>query len=257
MTKNKGCMYFCYVDESGDCGAFDKAKPDKTGSPFFILAGIVVHSSKWRISLDTLKSFRKKIAREAFIPYDVEFHCSEIVDPHKIEVFRSISIADRWMLIEEYAGTMGQNTSFKLIAIVIDKKSTKLEPDKYLTTAITKLYQAFEEMLKKEQENGIVFFDRANEKYINTHVRKMLGTGASGEIVTGLRIGWIIEDPIFRNSSESIFVQSADVIAYTLKEKEFPKAARQKLQAHKIFDRKLIQSVYKSAIADEDGIIRI
>jgi hypothetical protein len=132
-----------------------------------------------------------------------------------------------------------------------------LDPDQYLTAAITKTYQAFDEYLKNEKTNGLIFFDRANEKHINTHVRRLLGTGASGETIPEVRIGWILEDAIFRNSSDSIFVQSADVIAYTLKEKEFPQASRQKYQAHKIFERKLLSSCFKSNVADEAGIIRI
>lgn len=54
-----------------------------------------------------------------------------------------------------------------------------------------------------------------------------------------------------------MFIQSADVIVYTLKEKEFPQASRQKYQAHKIFDRKLKSICYASTDANEDGIIRL
>lgn len=250
-------MYFCYVDESGDCGAYDASRPDKTGSKYFILSALIVPVTKWKISLDTLKAFRKKIAREGFLKYDVEFHCAEMIDPHKVQVYQSISVPDRWRLIEEFAETIGQNAAFKVFGVVIDKSTSTLKPDEYLTVSITKLYQAFDEFLKGEQTNGIVFFDRASEKHINTHVRKLLGTGASGETITGVRIGWVLEDPIFRVSTESMFVQGADVIAYTLKEKEFPKSARKKFQADKIFSRKLSQILCKSIVADEDGIIRI
>ncbi len=170
--------------------------------------------------------------------------------------FTSISVADRWKLMEEYAETIGQNAAFTLITVVIDKTKSGLQPEDYLTTAVTKLYQAFDEFLKANGSNGILFFDRANERHINTHVRKLLGTGASGETVPGVRIGWVIEDPIFRVSSDSMFIQSADVAAYTLKEKEFPQAFRQKHQAHKIFARKLSTICFQSKIADEDGIIR-
>lgn len=249
-------MYFCYVDESGDCGMYDGKRPDKTGTSFFILAGIVVAANKWKVSLETLKGFRKKIAREAFLPYHIEFHCSEMIDPHKIKEFSSISVADRWKLMEEYAETIGQHTAFTLITVVIDKTTSNVPPDDYLTAAATKLYQAFDEFLKAQSSNGIIFFDRANERIINTHVRKLLGTGASGETIPGVRIGWVIEDPIFRVSSDSIFIQSADVVAYTLKENEFPQASRQKFQAHKIFKRKLAPICFKSKITDEDGIIR-
>lgn len=249
-------MYFCYVDESGDCGMYDASKPEKTGSPYFILCGIIIHSSKWKLSLGVLKNFRQLLARESYLPYDVEFHCAEMIDPHKIKEYRSISVPDRWKLIERYAETIGQYGAFSIINVVIDKKNSRLEPTNYLTTSVTKLYQAFDEFLKAEKQNGILFFDRANEKHINTHVRKLLGTGASGETIPDIRIGWVIEDPIFRVSSDSIFVQSADVIAYTLKEKEFPQASRKKFQADRIFMRKLGNVCFKSQIADDDGIIR-
>jgi hypothetical protein len=52
-------MYFCYVDESGDCGMYDSTKPEKTGTSFFILVGLVVADNKWKISLETMKAFRK------------------------------------------------------------------------------------------------------------------------------------------------------------------------------------------------------
>jgi len=39
-------MYFCYVDESGDCGKHNAENPQKTGTPYFILAGIVVAANK-------------------------------------------------------------------------------------------------------------------------------------------------------------------------------------------------------------------
>lgn len=249
-------MYFCYVDESGDCGMYDATKPKETGSAFFILAGIIVAANKWKITLGTLKAFRKKIAHEGYLPYDVEFHCAEMIDPHKEKAFTSISIPDRWKLMEEYAETLGQNTAFSLITVVIDKAKTKLEPKEYLTTAITKLYKAFDEFLKARETNGILFFDRANESSINTHVRKLLGTGASGESIPDIRIGWVIEDPIFRISTDSMFIQSADLVAYTLKEKEFPQASRKKYNADRIFQKKLSPVCFISKVADEDGIIR-
>jgi hypothetical protein len=249
-------MYFCYIDESGDCGMYDPLKPDKTGSAFFILVGLIVAANKWKVSLETMKAFRKKIAREAYLPYHVEFHCAEMIDPHKVKEFTTISVSDRWKLMEEYAETIGQNTAFKLITVVLDKTNTNLNPEDYLTESVTKLYQAFDEFLKTKSSNGILFFDRANERQITTHVRKMLGTGASGESIPGVRIGWVNEDPIFRVSSESMFIQSADVAAYTLKEKEFPMTSRKKFNADRIFRKKLMQICFKSKISDENGIIR-
>jgi len=249
-------MFFCYIDESGDCGMYDSKNPKQTGSPYFIVTGLIIHSSKWKVSLGTLKAFRKQLARESYLPYDVEFHCAEMIDPHKIKEYSSISVPDRWKLIERYAETIGEQKSFSIISVVINKESSKVNPSNYLTSAISKIYQAFDEFLKNKEENGLVFFDRANEKHINTHVRKLLGTGASGDTIPDIRIGWVIEDPIFRVSTDSMFIQSSDVIAYTLKEKDFPQTSRKKFQADRIFSRKLNSICYKSQLSDDDGIIR-
>ncbi len=249
-------MLFCYVDESGDSGMHDVLNPDRTGSPYFILVGLVIDSSKWKISLEVLKSFRKQLAKECYLNYDVEFHCSELIDPHKIKAYNSISVANRWQLIERYAQVIGDYSEFKILPIVIDKSRSKLKPSEYLTSATTKLYQAFDELLKIEKQFGLLFFDRANEKTITTHVRRLLGTGASGDSIVGIRISRVIEDPIFRISSDSIFIQSADVVAYTLKESQFSQASRKKYQADRIFTRKLKRICFASSLTDVDGIIR-
>jgi len=249
-------MYFCYVDESGDCGAFDASNPDKTGSKYFILAGLITPAKNWKSSLDVLKPYRKRIAAQGYLPYDIEFHCSELIDPHKISAYTQISVPERWKLIEDFAEVIGQHGAFSIITVIIDKSKSQLDNTSYLTEAVTKLYLAFDEFLKKKKENGILFFDRASEKQVNTHVRKLMGTGSSGSTVAGIRLGWVIEDPIFRVSHDSIFIQSADVIAYLLKEMEFPRTSRKKFQADKIFQRKLRSRSFKSILSDDEGIIR-
>jgi hypothetical protein len=249
-------MYFCYVDESGDGGAYNPEKPDKSGSKYFILAGLIVPAKNWKASLDVLKSFKRRIAHQGYLPYDVEFHCSELIDPHKIKEYISISVRDRWMLIEEFAESVGLHGAFSIICVVIDKTISTIEPNEYLTEALTKMYIAFDELLKGKEDNGLLLFDRASEKHISTHARKLLGTGSSGDTIPGVRIGWIIEDPIFRVSADSIFIQSADVIAYSLKEKEFPVTAKKKFNADKIFSKKLLNRCFKSTIGDDNGIIR-
>lgn len=250
-------MYLCYCDESGDGGLYDEMNPSKTGSPYFILVGLIVHESQWKVSLETLKGYRKKLAAQAYLPYDVEFHCSEMIDPHKIKEYTQISVPDRWKLIEGFAETIGNNKAFQIIGISIDKKASALKPEEYITAATTKLYQIFDEFLKAQQQNGIVIYDRANEKHITTHVRKLMGTGSSGQTIPGVRIGWVIEDPIFRLSHDSIFIQASDVIAFTLKEKEFPQGSRKKFYADRIFTKKLSSICIKSRLTDEEGIVRL
>lgn len=248
-------MYFCYVDESGDCGAFNAQRPEKSGSKYFIIAGIVVAANRWKMVLDNFKLFRKHIAKSAYLPYHIEFHCAELIDPHKIKECTQINVADRWMLVREYADVIGRNETLSLITVVVDKEQSALEPSQYLTAAIGALYRAFDEFLATRDQTGLLFFDRANEKHINTYVRRLLGTGATGEAETDIRITRVIEDPIFRVSCDSMFIQAADVVAYSLKEFAFPKGARKKFNADRIFTRSLKDRCFKSALSNEMGIV--
>jgi hypothetical protein len=203
-----------------------------------------------------LKSFRRKIAKEGVLKYDVEFHCSELIDPHKIKEYNQISVRDRWMLIDEFAQTIGNYGNFHLIAIVIDKKQTKLKPEDYHTTALTKLYQHFDFFLKNSKQFGIVFLDRTNERKLATHVRTLLQTGNTHS-KTDMPLHWILEDPIFKNSADSIFIQAADVVAYSLKEQEFPRASKKKFLADRIFGKQLEKRFFANKSIGKNGIIRL
>jgi len=246
-------MYFCYSDESGDGGLYDAKMPEKTGSPYLIYAAVIIRDIQWKQSLNILKNFRKKIAREGYLDYDKEFHCAEMIDVHKKMLYASISVPDRWKLIEGFGHTIGMQTDFK----VLDKRKSKLEPVDYTTAIVTRLYQAYDHFLGAKKEHGIVFFDRANEKKISTHVRKLLGTGVSEQSSGVAPMTWILEDPIYKVSADSMFIQSADVTAYTFKEQEFPQPSRKKYDADLIFKRKLLKSCYHSPFSDDDGIIRV
>lgn len=180
-----------------------------------------------------------------------------MVDPHSNTVYKQISVPERWKLIEDFGHVIGVQAEFKIIAVILDKQKSKLQPVNYITEIVTKLYQAYEHFLKSQKEWGIMLFDRANEKKISTHVRKLLGTGVSDQSSDTAPINWIIEDPFYKVSSESMFVQAADLAAYTFKEQEFPRTSRKKFNADRIFKRKLASNCYVSPVSDENGIIRV
>lgn len=250
-------MFFCYVDESGDSGKYDPINPSHSGTPYFILAGLLIDVNKWKISLNAIKGFRRQLVIKAYMPYEVEFHCAEMIDPRKVSVFKQISVSDRWDLIRQFAATIGQLETCRIIAVVIDKAQSHLMSGEYSITAITMLYQAYEEFLRPKKCNGLVFFDRANEKTITAHVRTLMGTGSSGKVFSNGRIGCVIEDPIYRVSSDSLFIQAADMVAYSLKEQEFPVTARKKFNADRIFRNFLMGNCIRSTFGGEDGVIRI
>jgi len=249
-------MYFCYVDESGDAGRHDPANPEKTGSRYFILTGVIIAMNQWKMSLDIIKNFRKQLVKDALLNYDLEFHCSEIAD-QRAAGYTQLSQAQRWELIRRFAATIGGQLTCHIIAVVIDKTASSTDPSTYLTSSITAVYRAYDEFLQQQGTNGIVLFDRANEKHATTHVRRLMQTGDTGNYIEGIHIRRVIEDPIYRVSNVSMFIQAADAVAFTLKEKEFPISARKKFNADRIFANLLQERCLASSLAGEDGLIRL
>jgi hypothetical protein len=197
------------------------------------------------------------LAAQAYLNYDVEFHCAEMIDPRKQGAYQQLSIADRWKLINMFAETIAERMGVGILAVVIDKTKTHLVQENYFTSSITALYQAYDEFLRHEKANGLVLFDRANEKAATTHVRKLLGTGATGQKVPNVSIGWVIEDPIYRVSADSFFIQAADIVAYALKEQEFPIGSRKKYNADRIFKNWLQKPCIRTSQSGHDGVIRL
>lgn len=250
-------MFFCYVDESGDPGKYDANNVAGSGSRFFIMAGLVVNAGTWRPTFNTIRKFRKCLSDEAYLDTDIEIHCAEIVDPRRMAVLRRLSVSERWDIIRRFAELIGERTDCKLIVILIDKATSKVTQEHYLTTAITSLYEAFDAFLKEAGAQGMVFFDRTNEKPVTAHARKLTGTGVTGKDECSNIIKFMIEEPVYLVSSASYFIQAADTVAYTFKEQEFPNASRKKYNADRIFKNMLSRCCWAPPGAGKDGIIRL
>jgi hypothetical protein len=53
-------MYFMYVDESGDPGAYDITKPvGKRASKHYIVSGLAIPADEWRSYLTAYYNFRR------------------------------------------------------------------------------------------------------------------------------------------------------------------------------------------------------
>ncbi len=65
----------------------------------------------------------------------------------------------------------------------------------------------------------------------------------------------IIEDPFFRDSKHSYFIQAVDTITHVLYRKEYPKGSLKKYNVHKYFN--LLESILlrEASSNDELGVV--
>lgn len=235
-------MYLIYVDESGDCGM------ENSPTRYFVLSGLVLHELRWQVYLDQLISFRKRLKANYGMRLYEEIHSAHLINkPGKLI---SIKRHDRLSIIRAFADEISAMTDISIINIVVDKNSKNRNYDVF-ENAWRALIQRFENTLSRRNfpgpsnpdERGMLFPDRTDEKKLRGLLRRLrkfnpipnqttYGTG-----YRNLRLTNIIEDPNFRESHHSYFIQAADLAAFLLYQRLAPSAYMKKKSGNNYFNR--------------------
>ena len=255
-------MYFMYVDESGDSGLINSPKQ------YFILTGMVVHETKWQETFEQLIDFRRRIKERFGVKLREELHAFELIS--KPKQLRRITKNNRLAIVRQFAIELGLMDTIQFINIVVDKANKPPDYDVF-ENAWKALIQRFENTLmhknfldyQHESEHGLIFPDRTDDKKLTKIIRKMRrynpipNVGDYGQY-QNLKLARILEDPVFKDSQDSFFIQSTDLVAYLLQQKLQPSSYMKKKSGHLYFDRFLEPSLCKVASSyDPQGIVRL
>ena len=233
-------MYFLYVDESGDSGMVN------TPSPYFVLTGIVVHELRWNDYLDRLVDFRKRMRNTFGLLLREEIHCARMVNKPG-ELVR-IKRNDRLTILRNFTSEIASMQDISIINIVVDKRLKA--PDFDVTDAAwTMLMQRFSNTMSHRNfagpanpdERGMVIPDMSEVKKITGILRRMRKynpvPSISGVGYRNLTVTNLIEDPYFKDSEHSYFIQVADLAAFLLYQKLRPSTYARKKGLTNYFDR--------------------
>jgi hypothetical protein len=251
-----------YVDESGD--------PGLTLSPnrYFVLSGLVVHELRWRESLDQLIEFRKRMQRTFGLRLREEIHAAAFINRPGPLV--RIPRNDRLTILRSFANELATMPHLNVINVVVDK-STKTAGYDPFVMAWKVLIQRFSNTISHRNfpgpmnpdERGMIFPDQTDVKELTQLIRQMrrynpipkqpsFGLGYRNLAVTN-----IVEDPSFRDSSHSYFIQGADLTAFLLYQKLAPNSYIKRKSAHNYFDRLEPILCKVASSKDGQGIVRL
>jgi hypothetical protein len=253
-------MFLMYVDESGDTGL--------VGSPtsHFILSGLVVHERDWNGVLASLLTFRRDLKARFDFPLREEIHASHLISrPKKLDRFPKHI---RLEFLRRYADQIARLNQVDLLHVVIDKANQPIGTDVF-NKAWQALIQRFENTIRAknfkgsshDDDRGMVFPDRSDEKKLNALIRKMRAynpvphQGRKGH--RSLPLSLIIEDTNMRNSVHSYFIQTVDVAAYLLYQQHHPSAYFKRKSGHQYFSRMDAVLCKVAAPKDPQGIVRL
>lgn len=234
-------MFLMYVDESGDSGL--KNSPTR----YFILSGLVIHELRWTEYLNQLIEFRREIRDKFGLKLREEIYASAFIT-NPGELIR-IKRYDRLAILRMFADRLAIMPELNAINVVVDKQG-KTDNYDVFSEAWKILITRFENTIRSKNfrgpsntdERGLIIPDATDNKKLTTLLRKMrhynyVPYQGSGGIARNVPLQYLIEDPFFKDSSQSLFTQVVDLIAYLLYQNLNPNSYMKSKSAHNYFLR--------------------
>jgi hypothetical protein len=236
-------MFLMYTDESGDVGM------QNSPTQFFILSAIVIHELRWRSVLDDLVNFRRSLRDTKGLKLREEIHSTHFIN--KPGELKRIKRNDRVDILKKCIDWLDQEPDINVFSVIVDKSKRSQSTDIF-ELAWNSLLMRFENTLRHRNfsgplnpdERGIVLSDNTEGERLRKLIRKMRHfnyipnkRNIYGDGSRNVQLKYVIEDPIFRDSAQSLLHQMADVLAYCVRQKYEPNAYMKKKGGHNFYKR--------------------
>jgi hypothetical protein len=275
---------FFYIDES-----FDDER--------FCLSAIGIRHTEWRECFGRVKEHRQLLKEDFGIFMRNELHSREFVNGRGRISDTIIGKHQRSRIFEGLLRLVATLPKVMLINVCLETKGRKdvqLDAWDRLTNRIERTMLEFEKRelplrgqllaevssilpdarralletrLNHYSPVSVLIADQGREHEITRVLRKMsvfnpvpsmFGGWDDGKKTKNISVRRIVEDPVFKKSHQSYFIQLADAVAYSLLKRETtPTAHVRKYGIHRMFERALSGVCYKKAsFSDPLGIVR-
>ena len=234
-------MHLIYIDDS-----FEK--------PHQIYSAIAVPAHLWRPFFQHVKAWRQELKRTDGILITKELHATEFaggrgrLGPRVVGKYRRSQIfREAMLMLNSFEG------------IKIFNVCHTARPEWALERLITRINKTMEAW----DSHAMLIIDEGKEAEITRLLRKMgvfnpvpvyIGPGVYQ--MRNLPVDRILEDPVFKPSDRSYFVQMADFVAYALLRRERRLASKDRYGYHQCFDLLGDVVAREASTHDPMGVIR-
>lgn len=239
-------MWFAYIDESKEPGKF------------FLYTALVITGDKWVTTYRKVKAFREELRRDHGIYLAYELHAWKFVPgrgrPSKTAIYKE----ERAEIFKKTLRFIAECNCFNVVSSCSKNQQFALE----------RLVNRLDKTAAKREQQVLLFFDGGEEIDITKRLRKMRVHNpissnrgiwqSTGTKTKNIPLTNILEDPIFKDSKNSYFIQLADFCAYALLRMERPLASRTAYGIHEAYN--LLKPISRKFTNPKDprgmGIIR-
>lgn len=243
-------MFLFYLDESYDSNAF-------------VLTAIRFKSERWRDAFDATKAFRRYLGSTYGLYVSKELHATEFVAGRGRYAAKPIGKHQRVQIFKEVLHFITGLPEVEVLSVKITVPGCPVDPH---LRAFERMLNRIHASLEDYKTEGLLILDEGKEGMLRKIARQMTainwipskyGTWADGNKSKNLTLHRLIEDPLFKASHNSYFLQFADIVAFALLKREVPPTPRvTKYGLHKMFDFLKPVLCLKACTSDPLGIVR-
>ena len=221
-------MHFIYIDDSSD-------------RPTHVFSALCVPCDRWNDVFDAMKKWRRHLRDTHKIPLDHELHAQEFISGRgSSSSFQHLSRHRRAQIFHttmKVTNWLNRKWNVSLFNVCNDDDN-QFKAFEYLINRINRT------MLSRQTQAHLIC-DQGKEQQYTKLVRKMrvhnfipsrYGGWESGKLSKNIPIERVIEDPQFKNSANSYFIQHVDFTAFALLRREKPTPRIKRHGIHRSFD---------------------
>ncbi|HEX8737415.1 MAG TPA: DUF3800 domain-containing protein, partial [Pyrinomonadaceae bacterium] len=221
-------MYLAYIDDSRD-------------ETLCVFSALIIPVHRWRDAFTIVKNFRRQLKRSDGISVHSEFHAWKFVSGRgNLGTDKIIGKVRRCQLFNQTLSMVATLPNAKLINVCLDADKEGWAFERLLNR-INRNMQACNGhiMLMCDEGKDEIYTRLCRRMGVYNPIPSKYGSwdwNGNGALHKNIPIERIIEDPIFKDSKRSYFVQLADFCAYALLRREHQLPSKNAYGLHKSFD---------------------
>jgi len=239
-------MHLFYIDDSGD-------------EQFSIFSALSLSVEEWRNAFSQVRQFRRQLKREYGLYVYKELHATDFVAGRGRISDRVLTKYERSQIFRRVLEFVAQLPSAALFNAIAPKTREHW--------AFERMVNRIDRTLRTWGSHGLLFVDRGKEVTYRRLVRRMAVFNPipsaygmwedTSQRFRNIPIERVVEDPVFKDSRLSYFIQLADFVAFSLLRRESQIPSRNRYDIHTAFD--LLDSILvrEASRRDPQGIIRV
>ncbi len=243
LITNFNPVYLIYIDESYD-------------NTYYAYSAIFVPIEHWNEIFQKVLLWRQTLHKMHGIDVNGEIHSTEFVGGRG----QPVTNRDKKYRAGVFNSFLKEIENLPHIRIINGITRNKLNHEKLFEYVVTRINNT----LKYSNAYGILICDEGNENKLVSMVRRMKKSNSIWSQYSygeqrSCPLDRIIEDPLFKTSKSSYFIQLADMVAFSLLRNENPipdKTSPQVQQAFEHLDKVLVKKAF-SKDSRQKGIVRV